>query len=94
MGVLMNQSQTDVTSVESTQEEADALLTLYASELHKTGKSVHIYFPDTDVLVFALSAIPALGNQRVVIVGTGANVSLEPIYIVTNSGPSGVRSAT
>ena len=63
MGVLPNQSQKkNVISVESTQEEADTLLILYASEMHKTGKSVHIYSPDIDVLVLALSAMPALGG--------------------------------
>ena len=74
MGVLPNQSQKkNVISVESTQEEADTLLILYASELHKTGKSVHISFPDTDVLGRALSAMPTLADQSAAIMGTGVN---------------------
>ncbi len=44
---------------------------------------VHIYSPDTDVLVLALTSFIQLGNDAAMIMGTGANrrrVPLQPIY--------------
>ena len=41
-------------SIQSTQEEADTLLILYAVTVSCQGNTVHIYSCDTDVLVLAL----------------------------------------
>ena len=49
----------------STHEEAVALSDL--------GITVHIYSSDTDVFVLALRPFPALGEDSLIITGTGSN---------------------
>ena len=69
--------------IPSTQEEADTLLILYAVEVSKSGKTVHIYSPDTDVLVLALRRVPLLGSHALLIMGTGErqrHMKLKVIY--------------
>ena len=85
LGVSTNQSPADIVDLNSSQEEADTLLILYAAEIHKSGFHVHIYASDTDVLVLALSELPQLGSEATVIMGTSTNrrhVKLQPIYNV------------
>ena len=70
-------------NIESTQEEVDTLIILFAAEIHRTGKTVHIYSSDTDILVLALSNLEHIGLETTMIMGTGVNrkwVPLQPIY--------------
>lgn len=73
LGVSINQSPADIMNLNSSQEEADTLLILYAAEIHKSGFHVHIYASDTDVLVCAVSELPQLGSEATVIMGTSTN---------------------
>ena len=83
LGVVSNQQATDFVELQSTQEEADTLLILYAAEVHKSGLNIHIYSSDTDVLVLAVSTQQYLGSEATLIMGTGDKchlVKLQPIY--------------
>ena len=67
----------------SSQEEADTLMILHASEAAKTGCTVHIYSQDTDVLILAIRRVPELGKKAALVMGTGDRrrvVMLEPIF--------------
>ena len=61
------------------------MLIFYAAIVHKTGKSIHIYSPDTDVLVLALSLMPALGDDAKIIMGTSTNRHIIKIYPIYNA---------
>ena len=83
LGILSNHMATNTVDLGSNQEEADTLLILYAAKIHKLETPVHLYSPDTDVLVLALSALPHLGDNATMIMGTGLNrhfIPLLPIY--------------
>ena len=83
LGVVSNQHATDFVELQSTQEEADTLLKLYAAEVHKSGLDIHIYSSDTDVLVLAVSTQQCLGSEATLIMGRGDKchlVKLQPIY--------------
>lgn len=47
----------------SSQEEADTLMILHATESMKNGSVVHIYCQDTDALRLALRGVPLLGRS-------------------------------
>ena len=51
-GVLSNQPAEHVVDLNSSQEEADTLLILYAAVIHQTGYDVHIYMHRTQMLWF------------------------------------------
>ena len=71
-------------NIQSTQEEADTLLILYAVAVSCQGNTVHIYSCDTDVLVLALRRVPDLKANSVIIMGTGdkqRQIKLKPIYV-------------
>ena len=56
---------------------------LHAVEVAKTGFIVHLYSPDTDVLLLALRRVPQLSTNPAVIMGTGERrhrVMLRPMY--------------
>ena len=80
LGVLTNQLTQNFSNLHSEQVEADTMLIFYAAIVHITGKSIHIYSPDTDVLVLALSLMPALGDDAMIIMGMGTNRRLIKIY--------------
>ena len=83
LGILSNHMATNTVDFGSNQEEADTLIILYEAKIHKLGTPVHLYSPDTDVLVLALSALPHLGDNATMIMGTGLNrhfIPLLPIY--------------
>ena len=80
LGVHTNDQSLNIIPLHSEQVEADTMLIFYAAEVHKIGQSIHIYSPDTDVLVLALSSMPALGNDAGIIMGTGTNRRLIKIY--------------
>ena len=69
--MLTNQTTNDIVDLRSTHEEADTLLILYATEVHKLGINIHIYASDTDVMVLALTSIPELGDRTTLIMGAG-----------------------
>ena len=72
-----------VVDLKSSHEEADTLLILYGTEIHKTGYDVHIYASDTDVMVLAIAELSQLGHKTSIITGTGIQrrtVKLKPIY--------------
>ena len=54
----------------SSQEEADMLMVLHATESAKDGSVVHIYSQDTDVLILALRRMPLLGRNPAMVMGT------------------------
>ena len=56
--------------IHATHEEADTNMIYYASEIAKLGLTVHIYSSDTDVKVLALTVLPQLGNQTIIVTGT------------------------
>ena len=64
-GVLS--SQPNMVSIQSTQEEADTLLILYAVAVSHQGNTVHIYSCDTEMLVLALRRVPDLKPESVII---------------------------
>ena len=67
----------------SSQEEADTLMILHATESAKDGSVVHIYSQDTDVLILALRRVPLLGRSPAMVMGTcdrGRIIPLLPIY--------------
>ena len=79
--VRSNQQPSDIVNLQSTQEEADTLLILYAAEVHNSGLNVHIYSSETNVMVLALSTQSYLGPEASLIMGTGEKrhlVRLEP----------------
>lgn len=81
-GVLSNDLQNRL-YIQSNHEEADTLMILFANQIHMSGKVVHIYSSDTDVLVLALSNLPHIGFETKMIMGTGINrkyIKLESIY--------------
>ena len=83
LSVLTNHASQNVSHLHSKQVEADTMLIFYAAEVHKTGKSVCIYSPDTDVLVLAIASMPALGDDAGIIMGTRENrqpIKIHPIY--------------
>ena len=84
LGIQSNQASGDyVIRTRSTHEEADTSIIYYAAELHKKNLSVHIYSPDTDVMVLALAKIQDLGDNTVIIMGSSQNrqwIPLLPIY--------------
>lgn len=54
-------THTDVTVLETTQEEADTKILLHAAFVAKKGfKTLHIHSPDSDVLILALRRYPIL----------------------------------
>ena len=53
--------------IHATHEEADTNMIYYASEIAKLGLTVHIYSSDTDVKVLALTVLPQLGNQTIIV---------------------------
>lgn len=57
--------------IESSHLEADTLLMLYGSHLHKQGRIVTIYSSDVDVLVLAIRRSPLLGQDACMVMGTG-----------------------
>ncbi len=64
-------------------EEADTSIIYYAAELHKKNLSVHIYSPETNVMVMALAKIQDLNHNTVIIMGSSQNrqwIPLLPIY--------------
>ncbi len=48
----------------SSQEEADTLMILHATESAMEGSVVHIYSQDTDVLLFALRRVPLATRKK------------------------------
>ena len=73
----------EVVTTHSSHEEADAKMVYVASQIARTGLVVHIYSPDTDVLILLLSVLPSLGLDTVLITGSGENrrnVKLRYIY--------------
>ena len=70
-------------SIQSTQEEADTLLILYAVAVTHQGNTVHIYSCDTDMLVLALRRVLDLKPDSVIIMW-----ALEIDDDKSNSSPS------
>ncbi len=65
LGVLSSSTMSSINpDLQATHEEADTLLILCAAEVHKSGIPVHIYSPDTDVLVLALTSLYSWGTTR------------------------------
>ncbi len=72
-----------VIRAKSMHEEADTSIIYYAAELHQKNLSVHIYSPDTDVMVLALAKIQDLGDNTVIIMESSQNhqwIPLLPMY--------------
>lgn len=74
----------DVPSLANTQEEADTKKNLHAVHLAARGaKTLHIYSPDTDVMVLAIRRFPLLTSDSGLFLGLGLSrhfVGLRPIY--------------
>ena len=83
-GVSTNQEDTsNIVLIHGRHEEADSNVIYYAAEIFKLGLTVHIYSSDTDVMVLALSVLPKIGQETIIITGTGENrrkVALGPIF--------------
>lgn len=77
-------SHMDVSRLANTQEEADTKIILHAVHLAERGaKTLHIFSPDTDVMVLAIRRFPLLPSDSGLFLGLGLNrhyVSLQPIY--------------
>lgn len=52
-----------VDHLSSSQEEGDTLMMMHANDVHKTGSTVHILSPDTDVFVLALRHFSSIINE-------------------------------
>lgn len=73
----------DVSSLSSTQEEADTKIILHAAYLSQKGtKTIHVFSPDTDVFILALRRYPQLSQDLAIFLGRGMKrfVQLNPIY--------------
>lgn len=73
----------DVSSLSSTQEEADTKIILHAAYLAQRGiKNTHVFSPDTDVVVLLLRRYPQLTPKFGVFLGHGMKrfVQLASIY--------------
>ena len=80
---IVKNHECTVTSVVSTQEEADTMMIMHAVEVAGLGYNVHIYSPDSDVLLLALRRVPLLGNEAALIMGTGGaqrKILIKPIF--------------
>ena len=69
----------------STQEEADTIMILHALDASRSGYTVHILSPDTDLFVLGLSNLLQLGKDTCILVGQGDKqrlVPLKPIHDV------------
>eukprot|EP00794_Sanderia_malayensis_P002266 gene2266-2603_t len=62
----------------SSQEEADTLMILHATESAMYDSVVHIYSQDTDVLLLALRRVPLLGRSPAMVMGTTLGVGDKP----------------
>lgn len=83
-GVLDNVGPSaNIVKINSSHEEADTKMMVYASEISKMGCDVDIYSSDTDVLVLAVTLFPHLSPQSAIIMGTGEKrrrIKLQPIF--------------
>jgi len=73
----------NVEDLTSTHEEADTMLILHAVQANKSGYTVHILSPDTDVFVLTLGHLPSIGDHTCLYLGIGDKcrlVQLQPIY--------------
>ena len=77
-------SHMDVSCLANTQEEADTKIILHAVHLAGRGiKTLHIFSPDTDVMVLAIRRFPLLPSDSGTFLGLGLNrryVGLKPIF--------------
>jgi hypothetical protein len=77
-------SHMDVECLANTQEEADTKIILHAVHLAGRGvKTLHVFSPDTDVMVLAIRRYPLLPSDSGIFLGLGLSrhyVSLKPIY--------------
>ncbi|CAH0384973.1 unnamed protein product [Bemisia tabaci] len=78
----------DVSSLCTTQEEADTKIILHAVYLASNGLDItHIFSPDTDVMVLALRRIPRLTPQVGIFLGQGMKKFVDLIPIFNALGP-------
>lgn len=76
-------THTDATMLQTTQEEADTKILLHAAFVAQKGiNTLHIYSPDSDVMILALRRYPLLPPDTGIYLGQGMKrfVSLRPIY--------------
>ncbi len=63
----------------SSQEEADTLMILHATESAMDDSVVHIYSQDTDVLLLALRRVPLLGRSPAMVMGISGQRRIIPL---------------
>ena len=67
------------------QEEADTLMILHATESVKDGSVVHIYSQDTDVLILPLRWVPLIGRSPAMVMGTSDQRRIIPLLPIYNA---------
>lgn len=76
-------THTDVTMLQSSQEEADTKIILHGAYVAQRGvKTLHIYSPDSDVMILAIARYAHLPEDTGIYFGQGMKrfISLRPIY--------------